>query len=99
MISFNNLIYASFPVITDFNEVIEDFNDSINFGPYFVSFLLLTGFIFAIYRLKNLYVDAFNPWLRFLGLFGLIIVSIITLLFIFLFIILASENFDIGIGG
>ena len=87
-----NVSYASFPVIVDSN-------DPINVGPYIGGILFLTGFGFAIYYLYRLYKNSFNPWLRFLGFFGIIVISIFALLFIFLFSILASENFDIGMGG
>tara|TARA_B100000795_G_scaffold99594_1_gene73247 strand:- start:187 stop:522 length:336 start_codon:yes stop_codon:yes gene_type:complete len=99
MISFNNLSYASFPVIEDSNEVIVNYNDPINVVAYIQGILFLTGFGFAIYYLHRLYINSFNPWLRFLGVFGVIAVSTLALLGIFIFIILASENFDIGMGG
>jgi len=99
MIGFNNLSYASFPVIADSNEVIVNSYDPINVGPYIGGILFLTGFGFAIYYLHRLYKNSFNPWLRFLGVFGVIAVSILALLFIFIFSILASENFDTGMGG
>ena len=94
-----NVSYASFPVIVDSNEVIVHSNDPINIGPYIGGILFLTGFGFAIYYLYRLYKNSFNPWLRFLGFFGVIVVSIFALLFIYIFLILASENFDIGMGG
>tara|TARA_B110000438_G_scaffold156202_1_gene149844 strand:+ start:274 stop:603 length:330 start_codon:yes stop_codon:yes gene_type:complete len=94
-----NVSYASFPVIVDANKVIGNSNDPINVGPYIGGILFLTGFGFAIYYLHRLYKNSFNPWLRFLGFFGIIVISIFALLFIFFFSILASENFDIGMGG
>ena len=99
MSSLTNLSYASFPVIADSNEVIVNSNDPINVGPYIGGILFLTGVGFAIYYLHRLYKNSFNPWLRFLGVFGVIVVSIFALLFIFIFAILASENFDTGMGG
>ena len=96
MISFNKFSYASFPVIEDSNEVIVNYNDPINVVAYIQGILFLTGFGFGIYYLHRLYKNSFNPWLRFLGVFGFIVVSIFALLFIFIFLILASENFDIG---
>ena len=94
-----HISYASFPVIVNSNEVIVDSNDPINVGPYIGGILFLTGFGFAIYYLHRFYKNSFNPWLQFLGVFGVIVVSIFALLFIYIFLILASENFDIGMGG
>ena len=99
LILLTNISYASFPVIVDANKVIGNSNDPINVGPYIGGILFLTGFGFAIYYLHRLYKNSFNPWLRFLGVFGIIVISIFALLFIFFFSILASENFDIGMGG
>jgi hypothetical protein len=99
IIIFVNVCYASFPIENELNEVIVDSNDPINVGPYIGGILFLTGFGFAIYYLYRLYKNSFNPWLRFLGFFGVIVVSIFALLFIFIFLIFASENFDIGMGG
>ena len=99
IIIFVNVCYASFPIENELNEVIVDSNDPINIGPYIGGILFLTGFGFAIYYLYRLYKNSFNPWLRFLGFFGVIVVSIFALLFIYIFLILASENFDIGMGG
>ena len=92
LFSFNTLIYASFPIIVDSN-------DPVNFGPYIGGGLFLTGLGFAIYYLHRLYIKTYNPWLRFLGVFGIIVISIFALLFIYIFLILASENFDLGMGG
>jgi hypothetical protein len=91
LFSFNTLIYASFPIIVDSNDPVV--------VPYIGGGLFLTGLGFAIYYLHRLYIKTYNPWLRFLGVFGIIVISIFALLFIFIFLILASENFDLGMGG
>ena len=66
-------ILSSFPIVS------KD-SDPEEMGLLLESISSMILIFFMVYYLYRLYKDSFNPWLRFLGLFGLIIVSIFFLL-------------------
>ena len=71
----NKLLFIlfSFPIVYKYSDP-----EEIGLILESIASMILTFFI--VYYLYRLYKDSFNPWLRFLGLFGLIIVSIFFLL-------------------
>ena len=81
LITFTNVSYASFPVFSNHNDPEEDIGVILE-G---IASIILTFFL--VRYLFRLYKNSFNPWLRFLGLFGLIICSLFLLIGLFLVII------------
>ena len=80
LIIFTNVSYASFPVFSNHNDPEEDIGVILE-G---IASIILTFFL--VRYLFRLYKNSFNPWLRFLGLFGLIIFSSLLLLALLLII-------------
>ena len=80
LITFTNVSYASFPVFSNHNDPEEDIGVILE-G---IASIILTFFL--VRYLFRLYKNSFNPWLRFLGLFGLIIFSSLLLLALLLII-------------
>ena len=84
LITIANVSYSSFPVTVPENLEIASANytDDVDIAETIVNVLGLLLMIFGLYFLIKSYKDTYNPWIKYLKLFGIIFISIFLLIII-----------------
>ena len=79
---FINVSYASFPVSENLEIASANYADDVDVAETIVNVLGLLLMIFGLYFLIKSYKDTYNPWIKYLKLFGIIFISLFLLIII-----------------
>jgi len=82
LIAFTNVSYASFPVPEHLEIASANYTDDVDIAETIVNVLGLLLMIFGLYFLIKSYKDTYNPWIKYLKLFGIILISLFLLIII-----------------
>ncbi|MBT3418608.1 MAG: hypothetical protein HN427_07525 [Flavobacteriales bacterium] len=82
LITFTNVSYASFPVPEYLEIASANYADDVDIAETIVNVLGLLLMIFGLYFLIKSYKDTYNPWIKYLKLFGIIFISLFLLIII-----------------
>ena len=77
-----NVSYASFPVSEHLEIASANYADDVDIAETIVNVLGLLLMIFGLYFLIKSYKDTYNPWIKYLKLFGIICISLFLLIII-----------------
>lgn len=77
-----DVIYASFPLPEYFEIASANYADDVDIAEKIVNFFGLLLMIFGLYFLIKSYKDTYNPWIKYLKLFGIIFISLFLLIII-----------------
>ena len=79
---FINVSYASFPVPEHLDIASVKYEDDVDIAETIVNVLGLLLMIFGLYFLIKSYKDTYNPWIKYLKLFGIIFIFLVLLIII-----------------
>ena len=82
LIAFTNVSYSSFPVPENLEIASANYTDDVDIAETIVNVLGLLLMIFGLYFLIKSYKDTYNPWIKYLKLFGIIFISLFLLIII-----------------
>ena len=80
--TFINVSYASFPVPEHLETASANGPDDVDIAEKIVNILGFLLMIFGLYFLIKSYKDTYNPWIKYLKLFGIIFISLFLLIII-----------------
>ena len=82
IITFTIASNASFPVSEHLEITSVNYTDDVDIAEIIVNIIGLLLMIFGLYFLIKSYKDTYNPWFKYLKLFGIIFISLFLLIII-----------------